>query len=402
MTPRRLIEPARLASTALLRGQSDARLVDLTRAGNQQAFEAIVHRYRRPLLRYCARILPPGRAEDAVQQAFLSAYKAICDGDNELMLRPWLYRVARNSALNLLRQNGWNHEQLHEGMDGVMRPDQAVEGQERLRALVASVKGLPERQRDAIVLRELEGRSYEEIAVALGVTDGAVRQLLNRARTTLRAGATALTPYGLAERIADIAGGAGGVAALAKVGAAVLVVGAVATGGADRVLERHGARADAARHASAVHRPPSADLRPLAADHRPPTSDHPASRSVVKRTRRSGSHHADGGRRHEGSAFVEDLSTRSGSSGGDSHSGSGDSGGGGSSGPGGGDGTSGSGTSGSGTSGSGSSGSGSSGSGSSDGGSTTTTTSSTSGTSGSSDGGSTTTTSGSGTSGESH
>ena len=59
MTPRRLIEPARLASTAVLRGQSDERLVDLTRAGNERAFEAIVERYRRPLLRYCARILPP-------------------------------------------------------------------------------------------------------------------------------------------------------------------------------------------------------------------------------------------------------------------------------------------------------------------------------------------------------
>src|SRR2546423_11025806 len=251
MTPRRLTEPARLASTAVLRGQADERLVDLTRAGNTRAFEAIVHRYRRPLLRYCARILPPGRAEDAVQQTFLSAYNAISTGDGDLNLRPWLYRIARNSALNLLRQNGWNHEQLDEQFDGVMRPDQAVEGRERIRSLVASVKGLPERQRNAIVLRELEGRSYEEIAVALGVTDGAVRQLAHPARTTLRAGATALTPYGLAERIADIAGGAGGVASLAKVAAAVLVVGAVATVG-DRVLERQAAHSDAPRHASTV------------------------------------------------------------------------------------------------------------------------------------------------------
>src|SRR2546423_5065490 len=271
MTPRRVIEPARLASTALLRGQSDARLVDLTRAGNEQAFEAIVHRYRRPLLRYCGRILPPGRAEDAVQQAFLSAYRAICEGDNELILRPWLYRVARNSALNLLRQNGWNHEQLDEGMDGVMRPDQAVEGRERIRSLIASVKRLPERQRDAIVLRELEGRTYGEIAVALGVTDGAVRQLLNRARTTLRAGATALTPYGLAERIADIAGGAGGVASLAKVAAAVLVVGAVATVG-DRVLERQGAHSDAPRHASTVDGRASTDPRAQFAVRRSPAA----------------------------------------------------------------------------------------------------------------------------------
>src|SRR3954451_18036751 len=114
MTPRRLIEPARLASTAVLRGQSDERLVDLTRAGNGRAFEAIVHRYRRPLLRYCAGILPAERAEDAVQQTFLSAYNAISSADRELNLKPWLYRIAHNSSLNMLRQNGWNHEQLDE------------------------------------------------------------------------------------------------------------------------------------------------------------------------------------------------------------------------------------------------------------------------------------------------
>src|SRR5436190_9667829 len=231
MTPRKLIEPARLAGTAVLRGQSDERLIDLTRAGNEKAFEAIVHRYRAPLLRYCGRILPPGRAEDAVQQAFLNAYSAISAGEKELRLRPWLYRIAHNSALNLLRQNGWNHEQLDERFDGVLRPDQAVESRERIRSLVESVNELPERQRDAIVLRELEGRSYEEIAAALGVTDGAVRQLLNRARTALRAGATAVTPYGLAERIAEIGTGAGGAVTLAKVGTAMLVAGSVATGG---------------------------------------------------------------------------------------------------------------------------------------------------------------------------
>ena len=81
MTPRSLIEPARLAGTALLHTQTDERLVDLTRAGNARAFEAIVSRYRRPLLRYCGGLLPPERAEDAVQQAFLNAYRAIVAGE---------------------------------------------------------------------------------------------------------------------------------------------------------------------------------------------------------------------------------------------------------------------------------------------------------------------------------
>src|ERR687894_3151216 len=103
MTPWAVINPARLAGSGLLRTQSDSRLVDLVRAGNDRAFEAIVHRYRRPLLRHCRRLLPAGRAEDAVQQAFLNAYRALMADDRAIDLRPWLYRIAHNASLNALR-----------------------------------------------------------------------------------------------------------------------------------------------------------------------------------------------------------------------------------------------------------------------------------------------------------
>jgi RNA polymerase sigma factor (sigma-70 family) len=245
LTPKSLIEPARHAGTALLRSQTDARLVDLTRDGNERAFEAIVGRYRRPLLRYCTRLLSPTRAEDAVQQAFLSAHRAIHAGDAELNLRPWLYRIAHNASLNLLRQNGFDHDQVSEEIDGVETPPQAFERSERLRTVVAAVQDLPDRQRSAIVLQAVEGRSYEEIASELGVSDGAVRQLLNRARNTLREAAAALTPTGLitrvassggeatvAERVASALAGAGGGALLAKAGATLVVAGAVAGGAA--------------------------------------------------------------------------------------------------------------------------------------------------------------------------
>ena len=69
---------------------------------------------------------------------------------------------------------------------GFERPEQPYQRREGLRTVVAAVSALPKRQRDALVLRELEGRSYDEIARELGISDGAVRQLLNRARTTLR------------------------------------------------------------------------------------------------------------------------------------------------------------------------------------------------------------------------
>src|SRR3954465_13313236 len=174
MTPRQLMEPARLAGSAVLRTQSDDRLVDLVREGNERAFEAIVHRYRRPLLRYCGRFLAPARAEDAVQQAFVNAYGAMRDGDAEIRLRPWLYRISHNAALNVLRQAGADHVPVDEEIDGVETPPRAVGRGERSRTVVAAVRDLPARQRDAIVLQALEGRSYDEIARELGVSDGAV------------------------------------------------------------------------------------------------------------------------------------------------------------------------------------------------------------------------------------
>ena len=202
MTPRALFHPARLARRPVLSTQSDERLVDLVRAGSDPAFEAIVERYRRALMRYVSRLLPPERAEDVVQQSFVKAYEAMHRDAAELNLRPWLYRIAHNGALNALRDRALRHAELDERIDGVERPDQAFERAAGLRELLVAVQALPERQRDAILLRELEGRSYEEIAAALGVTDGAVRQLLNRARNSLRAAAAAVMPVPLVTRVA--------------------------------------------------------------------------------------------------------------------------------------------------------------------------------------------------------
>ena len=240
MTPRSLLEPARLAGRPVLRTQSDERLVDLVRAGYEPAFEAIVHRYRGQLVRYCGRLLPDGRAEDAVQQTFVSAYDAMRRSSARLELRPWLYRIAHNASLNALRDRALRHEPLSEHHDGVERPEQALERTQGLREVVGAVKALPERQRAAILLRELEGRSYEEIAGELGVSGGAVRQLLNRARTTLRSAATAVTPLGmvlrmpwdapsepLTARAAELCGTAGAGALVGKVCATALVTGAV-------------------------------------------------------------------------------------------------------------------------------------------------------------------------------
>jgi len=397
VTPRRLIEPARLAGSTLLRTQSDARLVDLVRAGHTAAFEAIVHRYRRPLLAYCSRVLPASRAEDAVQQTFVSAHQAMTRDEADLNLRPWLYRIARNASLNLLRQNGWAHDELGENLDGVERPDEALERGEQLRLAVAAVNALPARQRDALVQRELEGKRYDEIAASMGVGDGAVRQLLHRARAALRAGASALTPVGLLERIADLAGGVGGGVGAAKLGAALLATGAVAGGTLATPIARHHHPQARVHAAAAPHRAKPKPAQTVVNATAPVVQQRPAVSPRRETRKPARSEHRGSGNPGPGNAGEDDpveqehsgkgggdrrdsddtVSTpapavdNSGSgsvSSGDGHSGSGDGGSGGSSGSGSGSsGSSGSGSSGSGSSGSGGGESGSSGSGSSGG-----------------------------------
>src|ERR1700754_217618 len=94
--------PARLVLGPALRAQSDRRLVRLVREGYESAFEEIVRRYRRPLDRFAASIVG-GRSEDVTQDSFHKALVALRRDDGEIELRPWLYRIVRNTALNDLR-----------------------------------------------------------------------------------------------------------------------------------------------------------------------------------------------------------------------------------------------------------------------------------------------------------
>ena len=250
---------ARLAGASLLQIQSDERLAELAATDNRAAFDAIVRRYRGALIRASRRVLPDAAAEDAVQQALLRAHQALLRNGAPERLRPWLYRIAVNSALTMA---GEQHETLEldeERMDGVEQPDEAHERRERLRSAVGAIQALPEGQQRAIVARELEGRSHDEIAAELGLTSGAARQLIHRARASLRTAATAVTPLGLLERLLAagggggqpvaeaVAGGAGGGVA-AKAAVATLVAGGIAGGAALGPL--HDSRADRSSDAS--------------------------------------------------------------------------------------------------------------------------------------------------------
>jgi RNA polymerase sigma factor (sigma-70 family) len=253
-------------SVKLLRTQTDERLVALAAAGHERAFEAIVERYRRPLLRHCRRYLPEARAEDALQQALVSAWSALRRGDEVHALRPWLHRIVHNTSLNALRAAGYDYEQLRDTLHGGGGPAELAERSAVVRQTLAGLAALPERQREALLQIAVEGRSQDQVAEELGLSHGAVRQLVHRARTSLRTAATALMPLPLAgwlaaddgargdmvARVGELVAGAGGGATLAKAGAVAALAGG-AVGGpvvADRIAD--GPREPARRAAIAA------------------------------------------------------------------------------------------------------------------------------------------------------
>jgi RNA polymerase sigma factor (sigma-70 family) len=236
-----LTKPARVVSGSLLRLQSDARLAELARDDHEAAFETLVQRYRPELVRASTRIVGPDRAEDAVQQALLNAHRAIDTTENVQNLRAWLHRIAQNSSLNILRavRDEVPFENQPHVASAMAGPADSAELSERLNETLAAIDALPENQRAALLLRELEGRSHEDIAAALGVTTGAARQQLMRARQGVRSAVTVLTPYpliaslanpGTGSGLAELIFGAGASATALKLGASVAATGAIAGG----------------------------------------------------------------------------------------------------------------------------------------------------------------------------
>lgn len=260
---------SRLFLGPALRTQPDRRLVTLVREGYEVAFEEIVRRYGKPLSRYAASIVG-GRSEDVTQDAFSKALLALRRDDAEIELRPWLFRIVRNTALNDLRDSPPSPEVLAEALTGGGNPAEELERREELADLMKRLQALPEPQRAAIVMRELEGLGHEEIAAALGLTGGGARQAIYRARQALRDGAGMLVPLpllqamlagngsGVAETAgmgaAGIGGGAGAGVALKATAATVLVAGAVGAG----VALKDSSRGDEAKAAPAriSHRNP--------------------------------------------------------------------------------------------------------------------------------------------------
>ena len=172
----------------LLKLQGDAKLVAMVRSGNPGAFETIVDRYQGRLLGFCRQMLGSTEdAEDVLQEVFVNAYKAMLRDEREINLRPWLYRIARNRCLNHLRKPTADAQESMDMVPAVEASSTAerVHNREEFRQLLVDVKKLPETQRSALLLREMDALSYEEIAAAMDTTVPSVKSLLVRARISL-------------------------------------------------------------------------------------------------------------------------------------------------------------------------------------------------------------------------
>ena len=184
----------------------DQRLVDRARAGDVRAFEALVRRYERWVFTLALRMVGNrGDAEDVAQEVFLKAYRGLPGFRGAARFSTWLYAIASHHCLNhLARRNSMARRAERSGpssdgrggelpsapdrvADPTPGPDAALERNELRRTIQQELLQLAEHHRIVLVLRDIQGMSYEEIAATLGVELGTVRSRLHRARMELKA-----------------------------------------------------------------------------------------------------------------------------------------------------------------------------------------------------------------------
>jgi RNA polymerase sigma factor (sigma-70 family) len=186
--------PGLSGRSPLLKLRSDEQLIELTRRGQHGAFETLVQRYQSRLLAFCRHMLNSTEdAEDVLQEVFAASFNAMIADTRPINARPWLYRIARNRCLNHLRRPtsaGQDSMDVFERDGGATTAD-TVHKREEFRQIVADVQDLPETQRTALLLREIDALSYDDIAAAMDTTVPSVKSLLVRARVSLAEAAEA-------------------------------------------------------------------------------------------------------------------------------------------------------------------------------------------------------------------
>lgn len=172
----------------------EAALVRRIVAGEGHRYSVLVERYQRRLYWSCLRVVgDPDEAEDVVQEAFVRAYERLGDFDPTHRFYTWIYRIARNRCLNVLRRRRvWGLVTLSDPdrappLPAAERSDRPAEDHELARALVDCRANLPGDQREVFDLRHADGLSYREIAAAVGAPEGTVMSRLARAREKMRA-----------------------------------------------------------------------------------------------------------------------------------------------------------------------------------------------------------------------
>ncbi|GAC1528291.1 MAG: hypothetical protein NVS2B6_16250 [Thermoleophilaceae bacterium] len=248
-------------SAAVLRTQTDSRLIALAREGHEQAFTAIFDRYGRELNAHARRIVRADRADDVVQQTMLSAWMAMVAGPEIADLRAWLHRIVHNSALDHVAKRGYDDGQIPANAAGPLPTDARAEIRITATGILEAVASLSENQRRALTLTALQGLSGHETAQTMGMSETAVRQLVHRARSTVRSAVSAITPLPLIGWISgpeatDISGaGFRGGAGLAA--GALKVVAVLGVGGTTLVTATHSfeqPRRDGGRSIRTPHR----------------------------------------------------------------------------------------------------------------------------------------------------
>ena len=166
---------------------SDERLAKKATGGDRRAFEEIFRRYHQDLYRFClATVSDPQDAQEALQNTMVKVMRALPGEQREIKLKPWLFRIARNEAIETMRKR---RDTVELGDDRIATPwdlADAAGARARLRELFSDLEQLPERQRSALVMRELAGLDFEEISEAFGTSAGVARQTLYEARQSLR------------------------------------------------------------------------------------------------------------------------------------------------------------------------------------------------------------------------
>ena len=183
----------------------DAELVARVQRGDKRAFDLLVLKYQRKIMRLLSRMIrDPGDVEDVAQEAFIKAYRALPQFRGDSAFYTWLYRIAINTARNwqaaaarrpsvpnvIETEDGETFSQI-DNLTDISTPESLAAGKQIVETVNAAINALPEELRIAIVLREIEGMSYEDIAQTMGCPIGTVRSRIFRAREAI---ATQLRP----------------------------------------------------------------------------------------------------------------------------------------------------------------------------------------------------------------